>query len=110
MRLAVWMLAVIVISLAALLGAAAVFAFSVDDESRALALVSLVVALAGLAAGALVLVRGDRRAKRDRADEAALLGAMLDASRDGMLVFDAASRLEGWNERGLRLLDVPAEL
>ena len=106
MRLAVRMLAVILISLAVLLGTVALFAFFVDDG--ALAAVSL-VALVALAGGALVLLR-DRQATQDLASVAARLRAVLEASRDGILVFDSAGRLEAWNERGLQLLNLPAEL
>jgi signal transduction histidine kinase/DNA-binding response OmpR family regulator len=86
-----------------------------DYEARA-AIAGIAVGVIGglaLLLGAIMLMRNLVRlgaAERTAAEEAGLLRATLDNTREGILAFDGGGRLTAWNERALALFGLPAQL
>jgi signal transduction histidine kinase/DNA-binding response OmpR family regulator len=84
------------------------------EQNAALAgiFVSLIAGLT-LVLGAGILIRNLVRlaaTERAVAEEAGLLRATLDNTREGILAFDEGNRLTAWNERALALFGFPAHL
>ena len=84
-------------------------------EKRALTAAAIggITATLALVITILLLIRNNmrlQRAEQIRAEEAAMLRAVLGNTRDGVLAFDTGNRLSAWNDRAAEFFDLSADL